>query len=114
MGRGGGGGGGGGDHRNGPPPADCIVVMLGTGQKNYGELVQRRIILEARMSTLIRHRNQMPLPKIGSGQKIKTFVWVYLGINPGTCTVYIMCKIVKCQKVKMFVFLFSKIHLSLI
>ena len=50
--------------RQHPPVADCMVVMLGTGQKEYGELVARRISIEARLHTVIRHRNQETLPKI--------------------------------------------------
>jgi hypothetical protein len=38
--------------------------MLGTGQKGYGQRVAERVSLDARLPTVIRHRNQMPIPLI--------------------------------------------------
>ena len=44
--------------------AECVVVMLGTGQKGYGQRVAERVSLNARLPTVIRHRNQMPIPLV--------------------------------------------------
>jgi hypothetical protein len=44
--------------------AECIVVMLGTGQRAYGEEVAQKVSGQARLHTVIRHRNQMPIPLI--------------------------------------------------